>query len=182
LLSASKVAKFIGIAVIAISLFILNWYFIWTATFTGERLPYELLVLTENFVFVQYDLLVRIGIVIDRYTFADLEALSMFFMASTTYFLLNLRRGLRQSIIRTVGFSSLALMPLGVEVYFLDRGEFWIHVTNLQISLDILPWFSNGDLLIATVAGFLLSLLLSTKFSGRFKQREEKISEDLVLA
>ncbi len=47
-------------------------------------------------------------------------------------------------MIKTICFSSLVLMPLGIEVYLLDKGEFWIHVTNLQVSLDIRPWFSNG--------------------------------------
>jgi hypothetical protein len=124
---------------------------------TGERLPYTLEVLTQNFFFAQYNLSLLTGVVIERYTFADLEAISMFVLASTLFFFLNLRRGIVQSALRTLCFSSLALMPLGIEVYFLDRGEFWIHVTNLQINLNILPWFSNGDLLILTAGTFFLA-------------------------
>ena len=160
MLRASTVVRLIGKVVVGISLFILNWYYLWTATFTGERLPYTLEVASQNFVYFQYNLLLGAGVVIDRYVFADTEALSMFFISSTVFFALCTGRGLRRAVIKTVCFSSLVLMPLGIEVYLLDRGEFWIHVTNLQINLNIVPWFSNEDLLFVATGSFLLSLSL----------------------
>jgi hypothetical protein len=136
---ASRVVRLAGKVVVGISSSILNWYFLWTATLTGERLPYTLEVATQNFVYFQYDLLLRTGIIIDRYAFADIEALSMFILSSILFFMLYARRGLRKAVIKTICFSSLVLMPLGIEVYLLDKGEFSIHVTNLQVSLDIRP-------------------------------------------
>jgi hypothetical protein len=169
--SISKISRILGYSLIGILLLILNWYFLWTATLTGERLPYPLEVATMNFVYFQYDLLLRIGLVIDRYTFADLEAISAFVIASMIFFFISLNRGVGKALLRTAAFSSLSLMPLGIEVYFLDHGEFWIHVTNLQVTLNMVPWFSNGDLLILTAGTFMSSLFLSTKLRKKISTK-----------
>lgn len=75
--------------------------------------------------------------------------------ASLRYRDLGLEGGLR----KVAQVVSLALMPLGVEIFVFDNSEWNLHVTQFQATYNMLPWFTNADLFFVTITLFLTATL-----------------------
>ena len=93
----------------------------------------------------------------DTYVVADVEALALLAAATSSLFLLSLDKGARRALLLSVRAAALSLMVLGAEIAIFDNREFFLHVTQAQVVLDVAPWFSNADLLLSAVMIFALS-------------------------
>ena len=65
------------------------------------------------------------------------------------------------SLFRAIQISSVVVMTLPIEIYFGDPGQFNIWVTTSQITYNILPWFTNADLLYAMLFVFVGTIFWS---------------------
>lgn len=55
---------------------------------------------------------------------------------------------------------SLAILPLGLEIYAFDPSEWNLHVAQVQTTYNLLPWLTNADLFYSVVALLVASTLI----------------------
>lgn len=61
------------------------------------------------------------------------------------------RKGIGIALLRAFEITSLAILPLGLEIFFFDGFEFNVHASDIQV-LAGLGWFTNADVLILSSA------------------------------
>lgn len=71
---------------------------------------------------------------------------------------------LRLSFRQAVSVICLLCIELSLAIMFFDFGEFFKQVTNFQVRYDIIPWFTNADLLIASTIVLLATLFWSATY------------------
>ena len=86
---------------------------------------------------------------------ADLEALGLLAVVATLTLLLNLGKGGKKALLLSLQVVSLCVVVLGSEIAIFDYGEFYLHVTEVQVLVNVVPWFSNADLLLSGLAIFV---------------------------
>ena len=125
-LTKPKGTVFIALVSSITSALLLNGAFLWTAGFITYDIPFY------NFSGVDYFML------------------SMFitFGISILY--------LTRSIAKGILFTSLILLPLGIEIAISSHAQLWTHVTNAQVGTPLV-FFSNFDFLISCILGLALS-------------------------
>ena len=72
---------------------------------------------------------------------------------------------------RTFQLASLALVPLCLDILLFDTKEFDLHVATLQEHHNVLPWFSNADMLV-TVSIVFFATTLPAVLGGSRRERE----------
>jgi len=97
--------------------------------------------------------------------FIDFEVVALALIVAASSFLLYLRRGAGRAFLKMLEIGSLSIMPLGIEIYFLDQSEFNIHASIIQVQTGFLPWFSNADVLYLAIATFLIAAAADWKLS-----------------
>jgi hypothetical protein len=68
------------------------------------------------------------------------------------------KSGMGVALLRAFEITSLAILPLGLEIFFFDRFEFNIHASDIQVLAGV-AWFTNADVL------FLSSVILGMTLS-----------------
>jgi hypothetical protein len=94
------------------------------------------------------------------YIVIDIECFILLIILMASCAWLNRGRGLGTMTMRATQVASFCLVIFGVELGLFDCSEFFIHVTDFQVSLNFLPWFSNADMLITSLAILISSTLL----------------------
>ena len=61
---------------------------------------------------------------------------------------------------------SLAIVPLGLEIFAFDTPEWNLHVAQLQATYNLFPWFTNADLFFLSLTLFTTTTFLKW-FAGR---------------
>jgi hypothetical protein len=94
------------------------------------------------------------------YIVADIENLALLIILVTSVAWLSRGRGFGAAVLRSMQVAALCLAIFGVELALLDCPEFSMHVTDFQESFNFLSWFSNADMLVASLAVLMASTLL----------------------
>lgn len=172
-LGAHRSVRYALILVIVVSFVEVNLYFAWTShvlsAFQPIRADIERFADYQSTLFGLTQLLgmplpkggTETRIVID-YTvvlFVAVAALSAFF--------LSVRRSFASGMVRMLQVGSLVVMPLGIEIYIFDRREFWIHASIAQVKTGFIPWFSNADVLFASIGVFFSATVLGWTLAYR---------------
>ncbi len=77
------------------------------------------------------------------------------------------RSGIGVSLLRALEITSLATLPLGLEIFFFDRFEFNMHASDIQVRVG-LAWFTNADVLILSSAILGITLFVeASRHAGR---------------
>lgn len=138
---------------------VLNIVYVWSAVPNVAALNWILYTETEDGV-IYYNTTAEIWLAI---TLGFLVCMIGFVQGLTSQE--NLRRRFLNAFLTAGLFGSLALLPLPVDIYLLDHGDFERHVTNLFAQN-----FTNADLLFATFTTFtvcaILMLLAKSKIPG----------------
>lgn len=90
----------------------------------------------------------------------DFEVLALFLIMVVSAFRLSRSRGLGAAVLRSTQVSAVSLVVFEAELAFLDCKEFFIHMTDFQTSFNIIPWFTNADMLLCAFAVLSVSTLL----------------------
>jgi len=104
----------------------------------------------------------------DRHTFYDYTSAFLTLLLISSIYLSFRKHGPKTQILNTIQICSLSFLPLGIEVFLFDNAEWNLHVIQLQSDLNLIPWFSNADLLLTTLTLFTLSTIIKHKLrTGR---------------
>jgi hypothetical protein len=151
---------------------LLNLLFAWTSRLL-EALSSPLYLGVGRVISIQNGVL-WYGLGLERFTqftqaATDLEGLLLLGLLASLVVLLNARRGTGKALLRSLRATGLCVAILGIEVAAFDRGEFYRHVTDVQLILNLAPWFSNADLLLGAAGAVVLSsaLLRGNLLAGR---------------
>ncbi|MDG6934734.1 MAG: hypothetical protein JRN68_08545 [Nitrososphaerota archaeon] len=68
--------------------------------------------------------------------------------------------GAKKAFLNVAQVFSLALLPLGLEIFAFDHSEWNLHVTQFQADYGIFPWFTNADLFFVSTVMFVAVTLL----------------------
>jgi hypothetical protein len=187
--SKTTVLTVAAAAVLAFLIVQLNIYFAWTSHFgirPFHRSPIRLLVVNE------VDFITRIQLAIpgvssfftnlaksSRYDnpenmleiklFIDCEVIVFTLAVFLITMFLFRSKGIGVSLLRAFEITSAAILPLGFEIYFYDRGQFNIHASDIQVKLG-LGWFTNADALYLTSG--ILGIALLIEFFRQVKKIE----------
>jgi len=91
--------------------------------------------------------------------FIDFEVIVItlaIFAISGLLFFFGSRKGIAVSILRAVEITFLAIIPLGIEIYLFDRGQFNIHASDIQSKIG-LAWFTNADVLYVSLGVLIIA-------------------------
>jgi hypothetical protein len=103
--------------------------------------------------------------------FIDCEVIAFTLATFVISLFLFRSRGLGLSILRALEITSAAILPLGIEIYLYDRGQFNIHASDIQTKIG-LAWFTNADVLYVSTAVFVSTILIEAIY--RSKERKVK--------
>lgn len=155
-------------AAFVLPLFMLNFLFLITSD-AIDNLPYPF---NLPYTYFMVKLAAKLGMRMQ--TFYDLLSLGSLILAFILLYRTHLKKGSRRAILTTSQLLSVSLLPLGVEIYLFDPGEWNLHVTQLQADFNFLAWFSNADLFFLSLSIFLattfilnLQRLRGSRFSAR---------------
>jgi hypothetical protein len=84
------------------------------------------------------------------------------------------REGLWVSLLRGFEITSAAIAPLGFEIYLFDRGQFYIHASDIQVRLG-LRWFTNADVLYTSIGILLVCVSVEVARRSRRLKMEEPV-------
>jgi hypothetical protein len=70
------------------------------------------------------------------------------------------KEGTMLAVLDVIRWGSFGLIPLGVEIFLFDRGEFYVPVSDFQYRYNLLVWFTNEDLLFLLLGVFLTVTLI----------------------
>lgn len=104
--------------------------------------------------------------------FIDFEVIVFTLAIFVISSLLFIRKGKGLSILRAFEITSAAILPLGLEIYLFDYGQFNIHASDIQVLLGF-AWFTNADVLY--VATGILVTTLFIEIARWTKREREKI-------
>jgi hypothetical protein len=79
------------------------------------------------------------------------------------------RKGPGVSFLRAFEITSVAVLPLGIEIYFFDHGQFNIHASDIQVKLG-LAWFTNAEVLYLSLSILVVTLLIEVLRRERRKE------------
>jgi hypothetical protein len=154
-----KAARLALVLALAVSVVIVNLYFVWTShVLSGYQYVRSYI---SGFAAAQMNLINAWpwftgagtkGTMVRE--FIDYEVVAFSLVIAASSFLLFVHRGLKKATLRMLEIGSLSVLPLGVEIYIFDYGEFWIHASIAQVKAGFIPWFTNADLLFLS-AGIL---------------------------
>jgi hypothetical protein len=82
-------------------------------------------------------------------------------------------RGLGLSILRAMEITFATILPLGIEIYYFDRGQFNIHASDIQTKIG-LAWFTNADVLYVSTAVLISTILLEVIYCSKGRKIENK--------
>jgi len=163
-----KIYRYALILLLTLSVVIINLYFAWTShVLSGYQY-----VRTDisNFAAYQMNLIgawswfAGVG---TRGTmireFIDYEVVGLTLVLAASSFLLFLHRGLRKAALRMLEIGSFSVLPLGVEIYIFDYGEFWIHASIAQAKSGFLAWFTNADLTFLAIGTLFVTALIELR-------------------
>jgi hypothetical protein len=106
--------------------------------------------------------------------FIDFEVVLFTLAIFAISLLLFVRKGIGTSILRAFEITSAAILPLGLEIYLFDYGQFNIHASDIQVLVGF-AWFTNADVLVVTtgilVAAFFIEIVRWTKRGPIAKNR-----------
>jgi hypothetical protein len=153
----------------AVSLAMLNIYFAWSSHLLRAISPslYEFVsrpIRVQDFDVWRYYGLARFT----TYTLvvSDFEALVLLVVVMIGAAWLSRDGGRWFALLRSVQVAALCLVVFGVELALFDYHEFYLHVTDAQLTFHFVPWFTNADMLVSA----LLVLVMSTLLGGRLRQ------------
>ncbi len=78
--------------------------------------------------------------------FIDAEVVAFTLATFSVSLILFWRSGYLVAALHAVEIMFAAILPLGLEIYLYDRGQFNIHASDLQVKVG-LAWFTNADIL-----------------------------------
>lgn len=88
------------------------------------------------------------------------------------------KSGIRVALLRAFEITSLAILPLGLEIFFFDRSQFNTHASDIQ-TLEGLAWFTNADVLYLTSAILGMTLLVeAVRYTNRRSDHGRDQSRD----
>jgi hypothetical protein len=90
----------------------------------------------------------------------DTEVILFTFAVFVISLFLFQKSGIGIALLRAFEITSLTILPLGLEIFFLDRSEFNIHASAIQ-RLAGMAWFTNADVLFLSSA--ILGMALSVE-------------------
>jgi len=82
---------------------------------------------------------------------ADFEGLALLALVTALIALLNRDKGRGKAMLLSLQVAAACVVILGFEIAAFDYGEFYLHVTDVQVMLHFAPWFNNADLLLSAV-------------------------------
>ena len=145
-----KVVRYALIVLLAVSVAIINLYFVWTSHVLSGYPSVRASI--SNFAAYQMNLIGARswfpgtqGTAIRE--FIDYEVVGLTLTTLASSFLLFYKRGVKKAALRMLEIGSLSVIPLGIEIYIFDYREFYIHASIAQVKAGFLPWFTNADLL-----------------------------------
>jgi hypothetical protein len=109
---------------------------------------------------------------IEQRYFIDYEVVAftvLIFMLSLVLFM---NKGKLVPILRALEITSAAVLPLGIEIYLFDYGEFNIHASVMQVKAGI-AWFTNADLLYLSASILALAVVIDLVRYRRTKKSTE---------
>ncbi|HYB04219.1 MAG TPA: hypothetical protein VED17_07145, partial [Nitrososphaerales archaeon] len=98
--------------------------------------------------------------------FIDCEVIAFTLAIFVISLLLFRSRGLRLSIVRAMEITSATILPLGIEIYLFDRGQFNIHASDIQTKVG-LAWFTNADVLYVSTIVLVSTILIDAMFRSK---------------
>src|ERR1700757_1629007 len=154
-----KVAKAAAIS----SLVLLNIYLAWDSAFLRAISPDLFYLVNAPIQWQNMFLYQHLGL--DKvsayaYIVTDLENLALLLILVASVAWLGLGRGKGHALLRSTQVAALCIVSFGVQLWLFDCGEFSMHVTDLQESLNVFPWFSNADMLLTSLLVLATSTLL----------------------
>lgn len=158
---------------VVISFVSLNVFFAWTSHLFDaayQPLGTELTnVITMGDVLV-WRVLGLASLSLDTQVVADLEGIAALVLMTALIASLNRHEGTGKALLLALQVAAGCMVILGIEIAAFDYSEFYLHVTGLQLTLNLAPWFTNADLLFSSVAVLAASVGLSRqrRFRGRF--------------
>lgn len=112
------------------------------------------------------------------YIVTDLEAFALLIVLIGSSAWLSRSRGLGAALLRSAQVAAFCLVIFEVELALFDCSEFFIHVTDFQVSFNLIPWFSNADMLFSAVVLLATStFLLNRQRLGRPGARPAVVSQ-----
>jgi hypothetical protein len=152
----------------SMSLAMLNVYFAWSSHLLRVVSPrlYEFVsrpIRLQDFAVWRYYDLAKFT----TYTLvvSDFEALILLLVVMAGAAWLSSDRGRWFALMRAVQVAALCLVVFGVELGLFDYHEFYVHVTDAQLTFNFVPWFTNADMLVSAAA----ILAMSTLIGGRLQ-------------
>jgi lysylphosphatidylglycerol synthetase-like protein (DUF2156 family) len=101
--------------------------------------------------------------------FIDYEVIAFTLVIFVVTMLLFKRKGIGVALLRAFEFTSAAILPLGIEIYFFDRVEFNIHASAVQVRAG-LGFITNADVLYISASILALTLAIEAVRYARRKQ------------
>lgn len=101
------------------------------------------------------------------YIVTDFVVLALLITTLVSFAWLNRNTGLRGAVLRSGQVGALCLVSFGLQLGLLDCGEFTMHVTDFQVSFNVIPWFSNAHLLIASLSALAAITLVVNRATVR---------------
>jgi hypothetical protein len=167
------------VAILAFLIVQLNIYFAWTSHFAARPFHYNLFhkLLDNEVNFVTRMQLAIPGVssyftnlakssryntpqnMLEIKLFIDSEVILFTLAVFLISMFLFRSKGIWVSLLRAFEITSAAILPLGFEIYFYDRGQFNIHASDIQVKLG-LAWFTNADALYLTSSILGIALLI----------------------
>jgi hypothetical protein len=86
------------------------------------------------------------------------------------------KRGIGVSVLRALQVTSLAVLPLGLEIFFFDRPEFNVHASDIQVQAG-LAWFTNADVLL--LSSTILCVTVFVELMRHKKGKEPALSQPI---
>jgi hypothetical protein len=149
----------------------LNFYYLWTS-----RAVLELLtpVMSDTYLYP----LQSYGFGFGSTGNLPVDLISVGFLVTfcACVFLLYRRDGPVKGFLRTLQLGSLALVPLCLDIPLFDPSEFDVHVTSLQEHYNVLPWFSNADMLATILAVFLATTFMLAVLGRHRRERKSPVT------
>ena len=100
---------------------------------------------------------------------ADLEGIAALLLMTALIASLNRHKGTGKALLLALQAAAGCMVILGIEIAAFDYSEFYLHVTGLQLTLNLAPWFTNADLLLSAVA--VLAGVVGLSRQRRFRNR-----------
>jgi len=157
---------------VVISALSLNLFFAWTSHLF-DAISQPLGNSLANIITVEDVLVWRVlglaSLSLDTQVVADLEGIAALLLMTALIASLNRHKGTGKALLLALQAAAGCMVILGIEIAAFDYSEFYLHVTGLQLTLNLAPWFTNADLLLSAVA--VLAGVVGLSRQRRFRNR-----------